>query len=142
MSIQPSLPEKGSLLLLSCLPPFVFAWLCLVLLSGCRSGAQITEGSKTQACRAQVVDALGAFQRDKGLAFSADPADVDLFFDSGHISKSYVRDGVEHTSHFRAEKSGDGCRLVFFKRQEAQPGHTETVSGGFGSVLLSGCDCH
>ena len=114
---------------------------CVGALCACTSDAVIAESSKTQVCRDNVLDALRAFQRDKGLAFAADSSDADSLFSSGQIIKSYARDAVQHTSYFRLETSTEGCRLAFFKRKESEPGHTETVSGSLGSVLLPACHC-
>lgn len=103
--------------------------------------AKLTEGSKTDACRAELVGALEVFRDDQGLAIKIEDTHVDALFAEGLVGITYARDGVRHTPSFRFEGSGDQCSLNFFRREESKPGHLESAPGNYGTVDLTVCVC-
>lgn len=113
-----------------------------VLLCGCFSppGGQITESSKTPACRAELTGALNAVKRDRGLGFDVSERDVDVLMNSGTASKNYARDGIRISMDFGLEPTEGGCSLVAYKMTRSEPGST-TTTGRQGSVALTQCTC-
>lgn len=102
---------------------------------------KITENTKNDACRQDVLGALSAFSSDLGLPIQISPKDATVIFDHGEVSKSYGRDGYKYTVTFGLETKEDGCNLVFYKKEKVGPGHESTTKSDFGSVLLTACGC-
>ena len=76
---------------------------------GCTPEGKIASSSNTKECEAELSEALEAFGRDLGLAYTVEPSDAKSIFETGKVEKNYARDGVQHGSHFGLEKTEGGC---------------------------------
>lgn len=104
-------------------------------------GSEATLTSRTDACSNMLVSALEAFRRDAGMPFQPADDDPNVIFDTGHITKSYNRDGTRYEISFRVARESDLCKLVAYQRRIREPGSVEVRRGQFGSVDLTGCTC-
>jgi hypothetical protein len=122
---------RGSLLVAALVVSFALA--------GCGKPAEIS--TKTEACAANLVEGLRAFQTEMGMPFDVNDGDGQVVFDQGAIEKRYARDGNRYEVSFRPQRDGEDCDLVLHKRTTRQPGSRETRHGNFGAYTLEHCEC-
>jgi hypothetical protein len=103
-----------------------------------RDAATIT--TRSEACRAELVEVLETFRDERGMAYETGELDAQEILDAGRITKTYERDAVRHRAKFRVEYSDGVCQLTMYQRvREARS--TERERGRFGSISLSSCSC-
>jgi hypothetical protein len=101
----------------------------------------ITAPSKTPECHQELGKALEQMAADLGLGYQVTGADSDSLFTTGEVAKSYARDAVRYTLHFRLRALDDGCKLQFYKRETIKPGHSDSTMADYGTVSLRACQC-
>jgi hypothetical protein len=99
-----------------------------------------TISTRSEACRAELVEVLETFRDERGMAYETSERDAQVILDAGRITKAYERDAVRHRAKFRVEYRDGICQLTMYQRvREARS--TERERGRFGSIPLSWCAC-
>lgn len=117
----------------------------VVGVGGCGSSppAQLTDASIADPeCAAELVAGLVTYRDELGFDIEVGPADADAIGESGHVEKSYARDGAQYTVDFGLEGADAGaCDLEIRSITEVRPGSTVTRSGGYSPLPLDVCRC-
>ncbi|MBW2278281.1 MAG: hypothetical protein JRF63_12360 [Deltaproteobacteria bacterium] len=101
----------------------------------------ITQSSRIPECHQELGKGLEQLATDLGLGYQVTGADGESLFANGEVAKSYARDSVKYTLHFRLRAIEDGCKLQYYKRETREPGHSNSTMADYGTVSLRVCQC-